>query len=589
MTAPSATRRYLSVWLRCLSSDRLARSAAPDEAAAYALVVVAPIKSALRLTALNDAAAGLGLKTGMALADARAMYPRLVVADADPLADRRLLEAVAEWCDRYTPLVGLQPPDGLVLDISGCAHLFGGEAALGRDLVRRLSAQRLHVRAAIADTVGCAWAVARYGDDSCLIPVEGLKSDAHDGPGHQSLPRRGRVVGEADRLGVDGKAQGTSSHPAPSAPPSPFRGGMKNRGACFVVSIGGAREALVPLPLAALRLDAEAVTLLAQVGLKHVADLLPRPRASLAARFGTELILRLDQALGMDEESITPRQPLPRYVAEQRFAEPIALERDVFGTIQRLGERLRARLEQHGEGARLIEVALFRLDGKVLRISAATSRAIRDAALVRRLFAERLAAIGDAHDPGFGFDMIRLSVIVAEPLAPEQTGFNSSDHAEDVSALLDRLGARLGFACVLRVVPHDTHIPEFAAVEVPANLVQSRGSAAPSFQSITPQESLAPLRPIKLFARPEPIEAVAEVPDGPPVRFRWRHVLHEVQRAEGPERLAMEWWRDESGTALTRDYFRLESREGARFWVYRSGLYERETTQPRWYLHGLFA
>ncbi|MFL5155896.1 MAG: 3-hydroxyacyl-CoA dehydrogenase family protein, partial [Microvirga sp.] len=321
-----------------------------------------------------------------------------------------------------------------------------------------------------------------------------------------------------------------------------------------------------------------------QVGLKHIADLLQRPRATLAARFGTELILRLDQALGVDEESITPRQPLPRYVAEQRFAEPIALERDVLGTIQRLADRLRAKLEQHGEGARLIEVVLFRLDGKVLRVTAATSRPIRDAVLIRRLFAERLAAIGDAHDPGFGFDTIRLSVIVAEPLAPQQTGFNACDHTEGLSELIDRLGARVGFSCVLRFVPHDTHIPEFAAVEVPANLVQPA-----AFKSVGSQDSLAPLRPIKLFARPEPIDAVAEVPDGPPVRFRWRHVLHEVARAEGPERLAMEWWRDAAGTALTRDYFRIESREGARFWVYRAGLYERETGEPRWYLHGLFA
>ena len=484
------------------------------------MVVVTPIKSALRLTALNDAAARLGLAVGMALADARAMHPHLKAVDADPLADRQRLAAIADWCDRYTPLVGLHPPDGLILDISGCAHLFGGEAALAGDLVSGLSRHGIAARAAIADTVGCAWALARFGDASTWTIV----------------------------------------------PP------------------GGAREALAPLPLAALRLAPEVVALLAQVGLKHIADLLQRPRATLAARFGTELILRLDQALGVDEESITPRQPLPRYVAEQRFAEPIALERDVLGTIQRLGDRLRARLEQHGEGARLIEVVLFRLDGKVLRISAATSRPIRDAALIRRLFAERLAAVGDAHDPGFGFDMIRLSVIVADPLAPKQTGFDTSDHTEDLSELIDRLGARVGFSCVLRVVPHDTHIPEFAAVEVPANLVR-----AASFKSIASQDSLAPLRPIKLFARPERIDAVAEVPDGPPVRFRWRQVLHEVQRAEGPERLAMEWWRDETGAALTRDYFRIESREGARFWVYRAGLYERETTEPRWYLHGLFA
>jgi protein ImuB len=589
------------VWLSRLATDRIARSAALDEGTAR--VIVAPIKSALRLTALNDAAARLGLKTGMALADARAMYPRLDVADADPLADRHLLEAVAEWCDHYTPLLGVQPPDGLILDISGCAHLFGGEAALCHDLVRRLNAQGLHVRAAIADTVGCAWALARYADETNAVQLG--CSDAQLAP---TSPRvRGEVDLRAERERSDAsRVRGRSRESEPvESPPHPdsfaplrcarnptsprVRGEVEQAGNAyfnnsFIVPIGGMREALAPLPLAALRLAPEVVTLLAQVGLKYIADLLQRPRAPLAARFGTELILRLDQALGVDEESITPRQPLPRYLAEQRFAEPIALERDVLGTIQRLGERLHAKLEQHGEGARLIEVVLFRLDGKVLRLSAATSRPIRDAALIRRLFAERLAAIGDAHDPGFGFDMIRLSVIVAEPLEEKQTGFDASDHTEDVSGLIDRLGARVGFSCVLRFVPHDTHIPEFAAVEVPANLVRPA-----SFESVASQDSLAPLRPIKLFARPEPIDAMAEVPDGPPVRFRWRHVLHEVARAEGPERLAMEWWRDAAGATLTRDYFRIESQEGARFWVYRAGLYERETGEPRWYLHGLFA
>jgi len=508
------------VWLKRLSTDRIARSFAPDDA----VVVVAPIKSALRLTALNDAAARLGLNVGMALADARAMHPRIKAADADPAADRQWVEAIADWCDRYTPLVGLHPPDGLILDISGCAHLFGGEAALAGDLVQRLSRHGVQARAAVADTVGCAWAMARFGDASARTIV----------------------------------------------PP------------------GVAREAIASLPVASLRLAPDVVTLLSQVGLKRVADILDRPRAALAARFGTGLILRLDQALGCDEESITPRRPLPSYVAEQRFADPIALERDVLGTIQRLGARLARTLEQHGEGARLVEVVLFRVDGKVLRLAAATSRAIRDAALVRRLFAERLTALGDAHDPGFGYDMIRLSIVVAEPLGPKQTGFAAPDRGEELFALIDRIGARVGMRCVLRIVPHDTHIPEFAAVEVQAADDRRRTTDDGDSSSVLCRPSSV-LRPITLFTRPEPIEAVAEVPDGPPVRFRWRHVLHEVAAAEGPERLAMEWWRDESGSALTRDYFRIESREGARFWLYREGLYERETPAPRWFLHGLFA
>jgi len=519
---PSATRRFLSLWLNRLATDRLQRCGASAESSP--LVLVAPVQSALRLTAMNAVAARLGLNLGMALADARAMYPRLEVADADPLADQHLLEAVAEWCDRYTPLVGLQPPDGLILDVSGCAHLFGGEAALGHDLLGRLCRQGFSARAAIADTVGCAWAVARFGEEA-IVP-----SDA-------------------------------------------------------------TRAALAPLPVAALRLASEIATRLREVGLKTIADLLPRPRAALAARFGTELILRLDQALGVDEEAITPRQPLPRYVAEQRFAEPIALERDILGTIERLGSRLKVTLERHGDGARIIEVALFRVDGKVQRVSAATSRPLRDPALVRRLFAERLAALGDANDPGFGFDLVRLSVLLAEPLAARQVGFAQSDHGEEIAELIDRLGARLGTRCVMRCMPHDTHIPEFAAVEVPAHRLRSHPAAAAEWMPPTGEhdDSLAALRPLTLFSRPEPIEAVAEVPDGPPVRFRWRHVLHEVAVAEGPERLAMEWWRDANGSTLTRDYFRVESREGARFWIFREGLYARETGNPRWFLHGLFA
>ncbi len=156
----SSSRRYLSVWLRRLPTDRLIRSRSP--APAEPLVVAEPVKGALRLSAVNDDAARLGLKPGMALADARAMYPRIAVADADPHADRQLLDAIADWCDRYTPLIGLDPPDGLLLDITGCAHLFGGEEALRRDIVARLARQGFHARAAVADTVGCAWAVARY-------------------------------------------------------------------------------------------------------------------------------------------------------------------------------------------------------------------------------------------------------------------------------------------------------------------------------------------------------------------------------------------------------------------------------------------
>jgi protein ImuB len=139
---------------------------------------------------------------------------------------------------------------------------------------------------------------------------------------------------------------------------------------------------------------------------------------------------------------------------------------------------------------------------------------------------------------------------------------------------------------VTRLVPQDTHIPEFAVAAVPAHAPRSSPANG---EGVPAHDSLVPARPIRLFDHPERIDAIAEVPDGPPVRFRWRHVLHEVARSEGPERIAMEWWRDEHGNVLTRDYFRVESRQGARAWLYREGLFGRETAQPRWFLHGLFA
>ncbi|HVY56826.1 MAG TPA: DNA polymerase Y family protein [Xanthobacteraceae bacterium] len=488
------------------------------------LTVAAPVKSALRLTAVNDAAARLGLKPGIAVADARAMYPALVVAEADPQADQRLLEAVADWCDRYTPMVGLDRPDGLVLDVTGCAHLFGGEAALCRDLIRRLAAQGLRARAAVADTVGCAWGVARLG----RVPI---------------------------------------------------------------VPVGATRETMAPLPLAALRIHPDTVAALAGVGLKCVADVLDRPRAPLAARFGIDLIRRIDQALGREDESIAPRRPPPVYVAERRFADPIALEADVLATVERLARQLALSLERHGEGARMLRLTLFRADGKVQHLSAATSRPVRAPDVVRRLFVERLAAVGEACDPGFGFDIVRLAADVTEPLDPVESGFGVPDHAAEFARLVDRLGARFGLDSVRRMVPHDTHIPEFAAVDVPAHVAgetssgEVRACAAPAGVP----DSLAPARPIHLLERPEPIKAIAEVPDGPPVRFRWRFVMHEIAVAEGPERIAPEWWRDGVGRTLTRDYFRVETRDGARFWLYREGLYGKGAAHPSWFLHGLFA
>ena len=479
------------------------------------LAVVAKIKSALRLVALDEDAERLGLQLGQPLADSRAMIPALGVADDDPAADATLLEAIADWAERYTPLVALDGADGLMLDITGCAHLFGGEAAFVADLARRIVAQGFLPRAAIADTPGAASAAARF---------------------------------------------------TPLA----------------VIPQGGAREMLAPLPLAALRLDSEIVSAMDRVGLKKIGQILDAPRSPLASRFGIGLIRRLDQALGFDEEAISPRRPPPAFIAERRFAEPISREEDIAATLASLAATLAASLEAHAEGARHLEFSLFRVDGLVTRIAVGAGRPVRAPKLILALFREKFVSLGDEIDAGFGFDMARLAVTVSAAADPTQIDLSGDAGAEaDLDALIDRIAARLGEASVSAIVARESHIPERAEVLV------NRAGDPPSANCARHELEPAPLtRPVRLFTRPEPVEAIAEVPDGPPVHFRWRRVLYRIARTEGPERIAAEWWRDDG---LTRDYFRVEDSAGHRFWLYREGLYGREIVAPRWFLHGVFA
>jgi protein ImuB len=518
MTAHSSLARKSAASSAPAGEERSAQRHAP-------LAVVAKVKNALRLVAVDEVAENLGLARGMALADARAMIPHLVVVDDDPAADAALLNSIADWAERYTPLIAQEarsaatgtnqearrsegPTGMLVLDITGCAHLFGGEEALRADLLARIGTQGFLARAAIADTAGAATALARFTE--------------------------GGVVVGADTV-----------------------------------------AALAPLPLAALRLDPEIVSAMDRVGLKRIGQIVDAPRAPLAARFGRELLRRFDQAIGRDEEAIDPRRPPPAFMAERRFAEPIAREEDISATLSSLAASLATSLERHGEGARRLEYTLFRVDGVVARISVGAGRPIREPKLILALFREKFAAIAEDFDAGFGFDMVRLSVIVSAPMDATQTDLAGNAIGEgDVEGLLDRIAARLGEGSVAAIVPRASHIPERAEALVPHEYA---GSDPLVFASAE--------RPLRLFVRPEPILVTAGVPDGPPVNFRWRRTAYRVARAEGPERIAAEWWRAESAT---RDYYRVEDDAGHRFWLYRDGLYLTETTAPQWYMHGIF-
>ena len=325
-----------------------------------------------------------------------------------------------------------------------------------------------------------------------------------------------------------------------------------------------------------------------------------RPRAPIVARYGAGLFARLDALLGSARSAINPQFPAPAYVAERRFASPLTQMSDIEGVILALARELARLLARHHEGARRLCLSLFRLDGRVRDVFVGSSRVLADAAAIASLFREKLHVESEEWlETDEGFETLRLAALVIEPLEARQDRLSSlageaRAAEEDLAALIDRLGARLGVRRVTRLMAQDTHIPEFAVTPLPAAFALAKrveagwGVAARQGTQDAAAKQGVPVRPLRLFARPEPIEAMASVPDGPPLRFRWRRMLHEVAAIEGPERIAPEWWKADAA-ALTRDYFRAEDTEGRRFWLYREGLYSRETVRPRWFMHGLFA
>jgi protein ImuB len=527
-------RRFLSLWLPRLATDRARRLHGVDKAAP--LAAVAKVNNAQRLVGVDAKAARLGLTVGLPLADARARFPALVAVEAEPEEEARLLTRLCDWCSRFTPLAALDGRDGLMLDISGVAHLFGGEAALMEDCRARLAAQGVSVAAGVAGNPRAASALARFSPTK--IAPEPLSDKAFAKLFHD-------------------------------------------------------------LPLAALGLDDQTLADMARAGLRRIGDIALRPRAPITARFGVKPIARLDALKGLERSSIAPRFMAPDFCAERRFASPVQTIEAIEATLRKLADDLVVLLERQAKGARRIELGLYRVDGEVRRIRVGASRPLNEARAIVRLFAERLLSPDeDAIDAGFGVDLMRLACLAAEPLAPSQAELERAHEAERARALadlLDRLSARLGARAVTRRELIEAHPPEQAEAAAPATLGEARtrspSSVAPLARRLLPQgekggASGAPARPLRLFVHPEPIEALAEVPDGPPFRFRWRRVLHDVAAIEGPERIAAPWWR--RANAPTRDYFRAEDSQGRRFWLYREGLFGRETAQAKWFVHGVF-
>ncbi|HET9628872.1 MAG TPA: DNA polymerase Y family protein [Novosphingobium sp.] len=507
-------------WLACEAARQAARPDGPDGAAPFALV--ARSGSALRLAATDPQAQALGLATGMTLADARARCPELATAPDEPARTAAALEQVLARLGRFSPVVAADPPDGALLDVTGCAHLFGGEAALLGAVRTELARAGHTLRAAFAANAAAARALARHG----------------------------------------------ARH-----------GGSEVRA----------------LPVAALELPADTLVALRRAGLATLGDLAARPSPTLAARFGEVLVLRLRQLLGEVASPLVPRGHVAPLRAEERFPEPVARTDDVLDVAEDLLQRLGREMEKRRLGGRRFIITLCRADGARRRLAVETGRPTRDPAPVMRLLRERIEGLADPIDPGFGFDSVALAITRSEPLAARQIGLDKGEETveDSIAALVDRLAVRLGPKAVYRLVPANRHLPEVAQATLPLN--EGLPRKTPTFAARLGE---TPPRPLCLFDPPQPIEVIAGVPDGPPLRFRWRGHLFAVCLAEGPERIAAEWWRHEGAHsgyapinaesgALTRDYYRVEDSAGRRWWLFRHGLHA-EKPHPHWYLHGQF-
>ncbi len=529
----------ITVWMRRETHD----ARPPPDGAPFALVERGP--RGLTLSALNPAARAVGLRTGQSHADARAILPTLASAPAEPEADLEALRRLALWAERFSPLVSVDVrapgQEGLLIDMTGGAHLFGGEAALLADIRRRLTTAGIPARLAIADTAAAAWALARFAVPSAAEP-DAIAPDAI----------------------------------APDA----------------IAPVGRAREALAALPVEGLGLEADALVLLKRFGLKRIGDLYALPRAGLARRFrgpaGLRVVERLDQALGVLGEAMTPERPAPLYRVWTAFAEPVIDHQGVGFYLPGLARGLCEQLRRDGRGARRLVLTGFRVDGRVTRIDAGLSAPAAAPEHLVRLLREK----GLEHlDLGFGVDALMLSADKAEAMGARQLDMAQAPGADrreshdpsQLSALIDRLQARLGEGAVRRPRARESWIPERGEIWVPAE----PDPPPAGFVADRP-------RPILLLERPEPVETLADVPDGAPARFIWRRVTHRVIKAEGPERLSAEWWRADAGAprpARTRDYYRVEDDQGRRYWLYREGLYARQDADlaPVWWLHGVFA
>ncbi len=489
--------RVASIWLPHLAIERWAKSSDCPPNSPVVLTVEGP--HGLFIHAVTKAAAERGARPGARLTDARALDPGLIAIPADPAGDAALVRRLAKWAGRWSPLVEVDGADALRLNVSGVAHLFGGEAGLVEDIRHCFAKIELTARVAIAPTAAAAWALSHFEGDE-----------------------------------------------------------------------------LAPLHVSALRLDPDTVRTLERLGLKTIGALMDMPRLALARRFKGEedVVDALDRMLGRKAEPLTsaPADPPPR--ALLKLEEP-ATHPEVAGqALERLIPALVRQLQERHLGARRLVLTGYRVDGSVAFASVATAIPSREPKHLQRLLADKAAAL----NPEFGFDAFALTAEWTEQLGAAQDSLVEEPSGErDIARLVDRLTVKLGAGRVRRPQAEESHLPERASGWVSA-LAKTNSIDVPTAR-----------RPHRLLDRPEAIDVIYATPEGMPRRFIWRRAVHDIARAEGPERIAPEWWRQPS-TSRLRDYYHVEDAVGRRYWIYREGLAgDGRGGAPNWFIHGLCA
>ncbi|GAA6160714.1 DNA polymerase Y family protein [Ruegeria sp. HU-ET01832] len=507
------------------------------------------------ITSLNATAQTAGLRVGQPVRDAHAMCANLVTRPRNAPAEAAFLTALRRWVGKFSPWVAEEAPDGLIVDLSGCAHLLGGEEALLNVIETDCADMGLSVQMGIADTLGAAWALARYAGQQATSDRNG-----------DAISQEAR----ATRARATKRRHWTKGGAAPQV--------VAVGSGARIAAPGQSYGALSPLPIAALRLEDQVVAQLNRLGLRRIGDLLGQPRASLARRFGRGLVLRLDQAMGSAPEPVSPARPPHHFAVRMTLPNPIGLTEDVMAAIDRVLPTLCTKLEEKARGVRTLRLEAHRADQAAEVIEVGLARPTHDKHRIRPLLEMKI----DQIDAGYGIDMLRLEAVQTEPLhartmaghaEARRVARNRLDGNTAVEDLTAKLGARVGLEAITRRHPAASHIPEKTA-----QVLAAAWSEPASDWPAPPRP-----RPLQMW-QPEPVTA----PDTPdvPSTFRWRGRDWQLAQATGPERIAPEWWLDDPNwRSGVRDYWVVVTEQGERLWLFYG---HGGTMSAGWFCHGQF-